>query len=619
MNNDKTKNTLNSEKIPKNSISTTQADSQTIINNTNDIKLKESDPFPELPDIVDIGGEVYSFSRLRKNPVKMHLRTYEEFIQNYNLKSQPKLSKLDAEQVVRTYLPYGVVKDIATYIEMDEESRRKIVKLLETRSSKLKEAIKTKRNANQFYLRNYRDQVSADEIDKLLHFFKQFSSQLPTSQLAKPSLQIPEIPGYKFIKIQTSQQAATTKKKLLSLSEDEKTEHILRLAFYMLHPDKLDKSILTEWQTILDWAKKAGPTDFIQQIRQAAKESQTKAKLESLPIPTEPPSKTLNWLSRMNYSKIQAATNQNSAKIAIKDSLIRLESVEEQQRTRAMNSLRRVLMVLAQKKYISEENSIKAGSDGNFTSEMEQLLQKTLKEKLSLNLKPLFETFENLYSDYYNSILEFLRTKVKLLKNDDDPNSIFETFIKLHTFLENVQINAGTQGYPITPAALYKLNTDSFSQEFHNFMTELFQIMTTMPQFPVKQLTYEDYFSLSNKNMLGFGAQPSIPRQTVTSAMKMKDFLGIEPVSEPIFLFPRIGDQGNAITIFYSLLWESEIPQIEEFVTIHRSFAQLFMENKREKMINVESMRVIILAMYQVLLENEPERQPVATSDQSTE
>lgn len=569
--------------------------------------VQTTDPYPDLPSTVDIGGEIYSFNRERKLPVEFHLRTLEEFFLNYNLTTK---NSGTAERLVRTYLPYGAKKDLVTYADMPDNDRTELINILESRVAKLKEAVKLKKNRNQFYVRNLRDEVAVKDIQKLIEFFKGLKLGLAATT-SEPSPTPKEVPGYKTIKIQTPAQASETKQRLASLTEDEKTEQILRMAFYTLHPDKLDRTILTEWETIQDWAKNAGPSDFIQQIRKAYLEAETKAKIEDQPIPTEPPTKSLNWLSRMNYARLQTALNQNAAKAVVKESIIRLESDEEKARTRAIDSLRRILMVLAQKKYITEENMKNSEVSGIVSSKLEEKLSSTLKTKLFVSLSPLFETFSTLYSDYYNPILEFLREKKSSLTvtGESDASSNFDTFVKLHDFLEDVQIRAGRETvYPIQPGALYRLESPPFSPEFKVFLLELFQALETIPGFPVKEMDPKLYYGLANKKLIGYGPQPPIPGQTVMDAAKMKEFLGIVseaapvPEPEPLFLFPAMGGTGPTTTFYSVISWDTKPPELQQSLVIIKPFRDLFTPN-REKMLTVETMRIIILAMYQIILE----------------
>jgi hypothetical protein len=562
-------------------------------------------PYPDLPTIVDIGGEIYSFSRQRKLPIELHLRTLEEFLHNYNCKPS---NLSTTERLVRTYLPYGAKKDVVTYLDMPNKDRQELVSILETRVAKLREAVKLKKNRNQFYVRNLRDEISARDIQKLADFFKGLHKNSAVSSGPVASAP-PEIPGYKTIKIQTPSQASETKQRLSALSEDEKTEQILRMAFYTLHPDKLDRTILTEWETIQDWAKNAGPSDFIQQIRQSYAQAETKAKIEGQPIPTAPPIQSLNWLKRMNYARLQTTQNQNASKAVIKESIIRLESDEEKERTRAINSLRKILLVLAQKKYITEENAKISGNSDNVSNALEEKLRRTLKTRLYVSLSPLFDTFSILYSDYYNSILEFLRLKKSQFTASSATASgtasgIFETLLKLHDFLEDVQLRSGREtSYPIHPGALYKIDSPPFTTEFKTFLTELFQTLETIPGLPVKEMDPKLYAGFANKKLIGYGPQPPIPGQTIMDAAKMKEFLGIQPKSEPLFLFPELGGTGPTTTFYSVVAWDVKPPEIQQNLVITKLFRDLFAPN-RDKMLTVEAMRIIILAMYQVILEN---------------
>ena len=558
------------------------------------------DPFPDLPTDVNIGGELYNFNRSRRLPINLYLRTYEEFLVNFNLKNQPRAKQEEYEQLVRAYLPYGVTLDIVNFADMSEDDRTDLIKLLEARIAKLKEAVKMKRNTGQFYVRNFKDEVAIEDIRKTLVFFQKLRDA-PRAAPFSPK-NIPEIPGHKVIKIPTSIEAAEIKKRLAGMTEDAKTEQILRMAFYTLHPDKLDKTILTEWETIQNWARNAGPRDFIREIRQAALDVQAKAKLEGAEVPESPPPKPLDWLSRMNYAKLQAASNQQAAKNAVKSSLIRLESEEEKQRTLAINSLRRILMVLEQKRYISSQNQAAAAASGDVSLELETKLKNSLQTKLYIQLKPLFDTYAALYNDYYTILVEFLRPKAQTELNQ--PGGFLDQFLVLHNFLEDVQTRGGENNYPIQPGGLYRLVTPPFPQNFRAFLTELFETLANAPSLPVKEMDPKLYYGLATKDLIGWMEQ-NIPRQTVMDRKTMRDFLDLdqETPQNPVYLFPAVGGTGPT-TILYDVTYDHIPPETNQKLVVAAVFRDLF-SPKREKMITVEAARLIVLAMYQVILEKQ--------------
>lgn len=558
------------------------------------------DPFPDLPPNVNIGGELYNFNRSRRLPVNLYLRTYEEFLLNFNLKKQPRAKQEEYEQLVRAYLPYGVTLDFVKFADMPEEDRLDLIKLLEARIAKLKEAVKMKRNAGQFYVRNFKDEVSIEDMKKTLTFFQKLRDAPRPSPSAPKSL--PDIPGHKIIKIPTAIEAAEIKKRLTGMTEDAKTEQILRMAFYTLHPDKLDRTILTEWETIQDWARNVGPRDFVKEIRQAALEAQAKAKMDGKDVPEEPPSKPLDWLSRMNYAKLQAANSPQAAKNAVKSSLIRLESEEEKQRTLAINSLRRILMVLEQKRYITSQNQATASASGEVSLELEKKLRNSLQTRLYVQLKPLFDTYEALYSDYYTRLVEFLRPKAQTELNR--PGGFLDQFLVLHNFLEDVQVHGGENNYPIRPGALYRLEAPPFEANFRAFLAELFETLANIPDLPVKEMDPKLYYGLGTKDLIGWQEQ-NIHGQTVMDRKVMRDFLDLDQDTpkEPIYLFPAMGGTGPT-TVFYEMTYDQEPPELNQKVVVVGVFRDLF-SPKREKMITVEAARLIVLAMYQAILEKE--------------
>lgn len=542
------------------------------------------DPYPDLPRLVDIAGEKYSFDRLRISGIELFMKPYEDFLINFGFKDNQGEDPYYNEFLVRAYLPYGVQMKPGSFSFEEPKHLTDLIKLVDRRITRLRESSTV--NTTQTNLKRSHNFVLLKKYQELKLFLKDWQSKPPESttksqnELIKNATTITDkIPGAKICLTPSKQQAAKIRSNLSKLSEEEKMEMIFRLMFYALHPDKLDINILREWQTLVDWSKNAGPKDFFQELVQATKKSASQ------------PATPLNYLKRLNAHKLAQASNQESAVMEFKESLIRLNSSEESERTQAMSSLKRLLLVLAQKQYISSNTS-------DVSQELANKLNSEIAARLPASINPLFETLKNMYNPLYQEIINTFKSDPVFQENLNKPNDeegLLTNFIDLFGLVLKFQELSSTHNNN----ELIRVNPDSFkiNKNLWDFLMAILQNINFMNEQHILDkktlhvLAFPETFSVANSPLDGY---TNIEKNAV------EEYLGKIPENSWIFFLPPPPTIPSENSIYSE--W-SPPDNFNKVITLTQPLETVLISDRGGKTLSIEVLRIILIVLYQKALE----------------
>jgi hypothetical protein len=561
-----------------------RATSQQIRNAAKGPAKSSIDPYPDLPRLVDIAGEKYSFDRQRMSGIELFMKPYEDFLINFGLKNGNSGDPYYYEFLVRAYLPYGVQMKVGSFSFEETKHLDDLIKLIERRISRLRESsavnmtqTNLKRSHNAVLLKNYQS------LKLFLQDWHQAPPNLNTLSrndlLKKAETLTDKIPGVKLITTPSKQEAAKIRQNLTNLSDEKKMEMIFRLMFYALHPDKLDINILREWQTLLDWSKNAGPKDFFQELVLATKNS------------PKQPATPLNYLERINAHKLAQAKNQDSAVREFKESLIRLNSSEEAERTQAISSLKRLLLVLAQKNYISQNTT-------EVPTELAKKLDDQIIARLPASTNPLFQTLKKFYDPIYQEVINTFDSDPNFqesLNKSQEENGLLVNFLDLYEIFIKFQ----EESDKLKNSDLIRLHSDNFeiNENLWKFLLAIIQNTNfmnhqhTLEKLSQHVLAFPNTFSVAN---------PPLDNYTNIDKNILEEFLGITPKNQWVFFLPPFQEVPSDNSSYYD--WSSATGATKVF-TIGQSLETVTGPDRTGKTLPMEALRIILIVLYQKALE----------------
>lgn len=549
-----------------------------------------TDPYPDLPRLVDIAGEKYSFDRKRISGIELFMKPYEDFLINFGLKTNQNEDPYYNEFLVRAYLPYGVQLKPGSFSFEEPKHLTDLIGLIDRRIARLRESSAV--NITQTNLKRSHNLVLLKNYQELKLFLKDWQPMPPStssplfgspSELIKKATEITDrIPGAKICLTPSKTQAAEIRSKFQKQTEEEKMELIFRLMFYALHPDKLDINILREWQTLLDWSKNAGPKDFFQELVQATKNSPSQ------------PATPLNYLKRLNTSKLSQATNQESAIKEFKASLLRLNSGEEAERTQAISSLKRLLLVLAQKSYVTANTT-------EVSQELANRLNSEITARLPASINPLFQTLKKLYDPLYQETVTTFNSNPRFqetLNKPDEESGLLTNFLDLYDIVQKFQEQAQER----SKSQLIRLKPDSFqiNENLRAFLmavlenTNFMNHQHTLAKQQAHVLAFPETFSVAN---------PPLENYTQIEKNQLEEFLGKAPRSSYSFFLPPFTNVPLNVSFYFD--WSPQQPrEFQKVFELAQPIETVLIPDRPGKTLSMEALRIILIVLYEKALQS---------------
>ena len=175
------------------------------------------DPFPNLPQVVDIGNDRYFMGA--QKPIELGFKDRADYIKSFSDNSR-------TEFLIRKYL-YISLKGKKRLVFEDPKEKAELIAILQKRAKKIE-------SSNEFTsstLKNTLLQRSYLNIQRLIQ-----------------ELQGPDYKGFKFPSLPDISLPCTKAKKYIrTIPENRLYQLILEIAWYLLHPDDVPEKVKCDW------------------------------------------------------------------------------------------------------------------------------------------------------------------------------------------------------------------------------------------------------------------------------------------------------------------------------------------------------------------------------------
>lgn len=264
------------------------------------------DRYPDLPTVVDVGGDLYDLGASEN--VNVSHKSRETFERTFHRRTY---GTLPVEYLLRKYLPVGQAID----------------KIVFTQST---------------------------EYDQLIDIIRRRIQQLRTSEQFSSHV-VKNIPIRRFhdrlveIITELRRQKAVKKVKLPKLSENDLFQLILEMSWYLAHPSEVPMEMEKEWKVVIERLQEQRLSDILEILRRVEDE-------KGLPSEERP----LQYLKRLDMDGVVGANTLAGAMERVQEMATVVNSTPI--RPDMGRRLRDLLAVLQMKRYVDE--SVPTNEDG---------------------------------------------------------------------------------------------------------------------------------------------------------------------------------------------------------------------------------------------------------------
>ena len=330
------------------------------------------DPFPNLPQVVDIGNDRYFMGA--QKPIELGFKDRADYIKSFSDNSR-------TEFLIRKYL-YISLKGKKRLIFEDPKEKAELIAILQKRAKKIE-------SSNEFTsstLKNTLLQRSYLNIQRLIQ-----------------ELEGPDYKGFKFPSLPDISLPCTKAKKYIrTIPENRLYQLILEIAWYLLHPDDVPDKVGC------DWAKTIKQLDTLR-IGDLVINEKQKGNSDS-------PS---NYFKRINLSSVVKSKTLTNALVQAKEMAQQIEGTTANDNMK--ERLQTLINILEIKKYLSDDlpvdkDRVKIIDVPAATSISNSLISNPMRggagagagaldKPLGIAMRPLFNYFKVVFDPVY-SLLE---------------------------------------------------------------------------------------------------------------------------------------------------------------------------------------------------------------------
>jgi hypothetical protein len=344
------------------------------------------DRFPNLPQVINIGGDKYFMGS--QKPIELGFKSRKNYIDSFT-------NDTNTEYLLRKYMYYSLQAKRKLKFDTPED-KKNLIKILKKRAQQLK----TSSEFTSSTLKNTIIQRSFLNIQELI------------KQLEGPEYKGFELPKIPDIDILPCTQA---KKYIKQISDDAKFKLILEIAWYLLHPDKIPSQVECDWAKLIKQLDTLRIGDIVAEIRQTELN-------QGISLPTNQPTNPFNYFKKIDLEQIAKAPTIRNALDRAKQFATEIEG--ENASSKMKERLKILLDILEMKKYLANDLQVDNDRmkiiDTNVASKIKKNMimnpmsggaSKTLDKPLGVAMKPFFEYFKNVYDPIYTLIDDSLRTQ----------------------------------------------------------------------------------------------------------------------------------------------------------------------------------------------------------------
>lgn len=268
------------------------------------------DPFPELPQVVDVGGDRYFMGP--QKPIELGFKSRQDYLNSFGSDKQ-------TEYLIRKYLFYSLANKRKLAFD-DPKEKAALITLLKKRAAKLE----LSKEFTSSILKNTLIQRSYLNIQRLIQ-----------------DLEGADYKGT-IMPQEVSESCNNAKKYIRQIPEDRIFQLVLEIAWYLLHPDEVPKKVECDWVKLVQDLDTLRLGDLIGQIRG-----------EEGPKGAGDLKKPFNYFKKINLEAVAKAPSKQNALDAAKDMALRMDG--DDTNAEMKERLKTLLNILEIKKYLRND------------------------------------------------------------------------------------------------------------------------------------------------------------------------------------------------------------------------------------------------------------------------
>lgn len=341
------------------------------------------DPFPSLPQVIDIGGDRYFMGS--EKPIELSFRSRQDYINSFG-------SDRQTEYLLRKYMFYSLKAKKRLSFDSPED-KEQLIAILKKRAKN----ITASKQFTSSVLKNTLLQRSFINIERLVQ-------ELEGAEYKKDG------EPFKFPDILPCTKA---KKYVKQIPEDKLFQMIIEIAWYLVHPDQVPSKIQCDWAKLVKELDMLRLDNIVSEIRQA---EQAKG--------VEPSAQAFNYFKKINLETLaKSAKSVNNALEQAKEMALQIQA--ENASNDIKERLKALMDVLVLKKYLSNDlqqidpatiDKIKLDMPANPMTGGNKTIGgavKALEKPLGVAIQPLFDYFKVVFDPIYSLVESSLTTYSK--------------------------------------------------------------------------------------------------------------------------------------------------------------------------------------------------------------
>ncbi len=314
------------------------------------------------PAIIQIGSDSYYLGN--EKTVELGIKSREEYVKAFG--SDP-----ETERLLRKYFPYRSNWKKQDYRDIRERGR--LIDILKRRKAGLEASKAYMSNT----LSNARVHKYAEEIGEIILWLE---------GLSKPVVNVA---------------AAARIEKIEAFTPEQQFQTILEMAWYVMHPEKMDFSIRDNWTAIVEqMSDRLRVGNLVDEIKR------------DKPVDVDLPDDALNYFKRINMSNVvRTKTVENSLLEAKKEVL---ENKREKLIKGLQERLKNILMILKVGQYINDEGVAKVMNNMNSNSYtgVYKDISNSLVPRMAVAMNPVFSYMRKVYDPIYSYLESVVRNSI---------------------------------------------------------------------------------------------------------------------------------------------------------------------------------------------------------------
>jgi hypothetical protein len=196
-------------------------------------------------------------------------------------------------------------------------------------------------------------------------------------------------------------EAASRIEKIEGFTSEEQFQTILEMAWYIMHPDKMDYSIRDNWTAIVEqMSDRLRVGNLVDEIK------------KDKPVDIDLPDDALNYFKRINMSNVVRTKSIENSLLEAKKEV--LENKREKLIKGLQERLKNILMVLKVGQYINDEGISKVinNMNSNVYSPVYTDISNSLVPRMAVAINPVFTYMRKVYDPIYSYLEGVIQNSV---------------------------------------------------------------------------------------------------------------------------------------------------------------------------------------------------------------